>query len=109
MIDNDDLYSKTTTHEFAEKIDAPRTSLFGKMDAYNFKGALVAEVEDAIAVTNVTSISQYFGGIDVVYKQSSSNNTVITPLFCPCMSHWVRSYCYSLLRFEEGYDLRYYS
>ena len=84
VIDDDGLYSKTTTHEFAGKIDAPRTSSFGKMDAYNFKGALVAEVEDAIAVANVTSISQYFGGIDVVYKQSHSNNTVITPLFCPC-------------------------
>ena len=84
LIDDDGLYSKTTTHEFAGKIDAPRTSSFGKMDAYNFKGALVSEVEDAIAVANVTSISQYFGGIDVVYKQSHSNNTVITPLFCPC-------------------------
>ena len=27
---------------------------------------------------------QYFGGVYVVYKQSHSNNTVITPLFCPC-------------------------
>ena len=38
VIDDDGLYSKTTTHEFAGKIDAPRTSSFGKMDAYNFKG-----------------------------------------------------------------------
>ena len=81
---DDGMFTKTTTHEFAGKIDAPRTSSFGKMDAYNFKGALVREVEDAIAASNATSISQYFGGVDVVYKQSHSNNTVITPLFCPC-------------------------
>ena len=81
---DDGMFSKTSTHEFAGKIDAPRTSSFGKMDAYNFKGVLVSEVEDAIAAANTTSIAQYFGGVDVVYKQSHSNNTMITPLFCPC-------------------------
>jgi len=44
---DDGMFSKTTTHELAGKIDAPRTSSFGKMDAYNFKGVLVTEVEDA--------------------------------------------------------------
>ena len=81
---DDGMFSKTSTHEFAGKIDAPRTSSFGKMDAYNFKGVLVSEVEDAIAAANTTSIAQYFGGVDVVYKQSHSNNTMITPLLCPC-------------------------
>ena len=84
VVVDDGMFSRTTTHEFAGKIDAPRTSSFGKMDAYNFKGALVSEVEDAIAAANASSIAQYFGGVDVVYKQAYSNNTMITPLFCPC-------------------------
>ena len=81
---DDGMFSKTTTPELAGKVDAPRTSSFGKMDAYNFKGVLVTEVEDAIAAANTTSIAQYYGGVDVVYKQSHTNNSMITPLFCPC-------------------------
>ena len=57
MVDHG-MFSRTTTHEFAGKNDAPRTSSFGKMDAYNFKGALVSEVEDAIAAANASSIAQ---------------------------------------------------
>ena len=48
---DDGMFSRTTTHEFAGKIDAPRTSSFGKMDAYNFKGALVAEVDAPVTLT----------------------------------------------------------
>lgn len=85
VMSDDNLFAVSVTHEVAGSIDAPRNSSFGKLDIFNFKGALLdSDVEDAIALSNSKSIAQYVGGIDIVYKQSFSTNTVLTPLLCPC-------------------------
>lgn len=85
VLSDDNLFAVSITHEIAGSIDAPRNSSFGKLDIFNFKGALLdTEVEDAIAASNSQRFAQYVGGIDIVFKQSVSNNTVLTTLLCPC-------------------------
>jgi hypothetical protein len=74
---DDNLFAVSVTHGVA-----PRISSFGKLDIFNFKGALLdTEVEDAITASNSQRIAQYVGGIDIVYKQLISTNTVLKGMY----------------------------
>ena len=51
---DDGLFNVSITHVIAGKMDAPRNSSFGKLDIFNFNGALMdTDVEDAIAHSNL--------------------------------------------------------